>query len=80
VPAFEGFDAVRQGVVECNGWVSYFRAGKVPAAQFFGAVPFGMSFHGRNASFYSGGGIELWHAMYAPLCLVAFPAATPARI
>lgn len=73
VPAFEGFDAVRQGVVECNGWVSYFGAGKVPAAQFFGAVPFGMSFQGQNAWFYDGGGIELWHEVYEPLGLVAFP-------
>jgi TRAP-type mannitol/chloroaromatic compound transport system substrate-binding protein len=73
VPAFEGFDAARQGVVECNGWVSYFGAGKVPAAQFFGAVPFGMSFQGQNAWFYDGDGIKLWHETYAPLGLIAFP-------
>ncbi|MGI9503562.1 MAG: TRAP transporter substrate-binding protein, partial [Geminicoccaceae bacterium] len=73
VPAFEGFDAVRQGVVECNGWVSYFGAGKVPAAQFFGAVPFGMSTQGQNAWFYIGNGIDLWHEVYEPLGLVAFP-------
>ena len=73
VPAFEGFDAVRQGVVECNGWVSYFGAGKVPAAQFFGAVPFGMSTQGQNAWFYIGDGIDLWHEVYEPLGLVAFP-------
>jgi len=73
VPAFEGFDAVRQGIVECNGWVSYFGAGKVPAAQFFGAVPFGMSTQGQNAWFYIGEGIDLWHETYEPLGLVAFP-------
>jgi len=73
VPAFEGFDAVRQGIVECNGWVSYFGAGKVPAAQFFGAVPFGMSTQGQNAWFYVGDGIKLWHEVYEPLGLVAFP-------
>jgi TRAP-type mannitol/chloroaromatic compound transport system substrate-binding protein len=73
VPAFEGFDAASQGVVECNGWVSYFGAGKVPAAQFFGAVPFGMSMQGQNAWFYSGGGIDLWHEVYEPFNLVAFP-------
>ncbi|MBX2856110.1 MAG: TRAP transporter substrate-binding protein [Rhodobacteraceae bacterium] len=73
VPAFEGFDAVRQGIVECNGWVSYFGAGKVPAAQFFGAVPFGMSTQGQNAWFYIGDGIKLWHEVYEPLGLVAFP-------
>lgn len=56
-----------------NAWVSYFGAGKVPAAQFFGAVPFGMSFQGQNAWFYHGGGIELWHEVYEPYDLVAFP-------
>ncbi len=73
VPAFEGFDAVRQGVVQCNSWVSYFGAGKIPAAQFFGAVPFGMSTQGQNAWFYSGDGIKLWHEVYEPYGLVAFP-------
>ena len=73
VPAFEGFDAVRQGVVEMNSWVSYFGAGKVPPAQFFGAVPFGMSTQGKNAWFYSGDGIKLWNEVYEPLGLVAMP-------
>ena len=76
VPAFEGFDAVRQGIVEMNGWVSYFGAGKVPAAQFFGAVPFGMSTQGQNAWFYSGDGIALWNEVYEPLGLVAMPIGT----
>lgn len=74
VPAFEGFPSASQGVVECNAWVSYFGAGRVPAAQFFGAVPFGMSFQGQNAWFYVGGGIDLWHEVYEPYNLVAFPA------
>lgn len=73
VPAFEGFDAVRQGIVEMNGWVSYFGSGKVPAAQFFGAVPFGMSTQGQNAWFYIGDGIKLWNEVYEPLGLVAMP-------
>lgn len=73
VPAFEGFDAVRQGIVQMNGWVSYFGAGKVPAAQFFGAVPFGMSTQGKNAWFYIGDGIDLWNEVYEPLGLVAMP-------
>ncbi len=73
VPAFEGFDAASSGALEVNAWVSYFGAGKIPAAQFFGAVPFGMSFQGQNAWFYHGGGIELWHEVYEPYDLVAFP-------
>lgn len=73
VPAFEGFDAVRQGIVEMNGWVSYFGSGKVPAAQFFGAVPFGMSTQGQNAWFYVGDGMDLWNETYEPLGVVAMP-------
>ncbi len=73
VPAFEGFDAARQGIVEMNAWVAYFGAGKVPPAQFFGAVPFGMSTQGQNAWFYSGDGIDLWNEVYNPLGLVGMP-------
>ena len=76
VQAFQGFDAVRQGIVQCNSWVSYFGADKVPAAQFFGAVPFGMSTQGQNAWFYSGDGIKLWREVYEPLGLIAFPTGT----
>ncbi len=73
VPAFEGFDAARQGIVEMNSWIAYFGAGKVPAAQFFGAAPFGMSTQGKNAWFYIGDGIKLWNEVYEPLGLVGMP-------
>jgi TRAP-type mannitol/chloroaromatic compound transport system substrate-binding protein len=52
---------------------AYYWAGKVPAAQFFSAVPFGMTAKGMNAWLYSGGGIELWNELYQPFGLVAFP-------
>jgi TRAP-type mannitol/chloroaromatic compound transport system substrate-binding protein len=45
---------------------AYYWAGKVPAAQFMSAVPFGMTAKGMNAWFYSGGGLELWREMYQP--------------
>ena len=73
IPALEGFDAVQNGVVEMNAANSYFWAGKLPAAQYFTTVPFGMDVKGTNAWLYSGGGIELWHELYKPLGLVAFP-------
>jgi len=73
IPALEGFDAVRTGVVEMNAANSYFWAGKVPAAQFFTTVPFGLSFQGQNAWIYHGGGMALWDELYAPLGLKAFP-------
>lgn len=44
IPALEGFDAVSAGTVEMNAANAYFWAGKVPAAQFFTTVPFGLNF------------------------------------
>ncbi len=73
VPALGGFDAVQNGVVEMNVANSYFWAGKVPAAQYFSAVPFGMDVRGANAWYYQGDGVKLWHEVYAPLGLTAFP-------
>ncbi|MDO6725900.1 TRAP transporter substrate-binding protein DctP [Cognatishimia sp. 1_MG-2023] len=73
VPPFEGFDAAQSGIVECNGWVSYFGAGKRPWAQFFGGVPFGMNYQGQNAWMYEGGGLDLWQELYADIGMVPFP-------
>jgi TRAP-type mannitol/chloroaromatic compound transport system substrate-binding protein len=73
VPAFEGFDAVVAGTVEANGANSYFWSGKTFAAQYFTTVPFGLSFLGHMAWLYHGGGLELWHEVYEPFNVVAFP-------
>lgn len=73
IPALEGFDAVRSGTVQMNAANAYFWAGKIFAAQYFTTVPFGLNFQGVNAWLYHGGGLELWHELYAPLGLVAFP-------
>jgi TRAP-type mannitol/chloroaromatic compound transport system substrate-binding protein len=73
IPAFEGFDAVQQGVIEMNASNSYFWSGNTFAAQYFTTVPFGMSFMGHMAWLYHGGGLELWHEVYEPFGLVAFP-------
>lgn len=43
IPALEGFDAVSKGIVEMNAANSYFWAGKIPAAQYFTTVPFGLN-------------------------------------
>ncbi|MDJ0884916.1 MAG: twin-arginine translocation signal domain-containing protein, partial [Desulfobacterales bacterium] len=56
VPPLGVFDAVSDGTVECGSGASYYWAGKVPAAQWFAAVPFGFNPQGINAWFYSGGG------------------------
>lgn len=73
IPALEGFDAVSSGTVEMNAANSYFWAGKVPAAQFFTCVPFGLNFQGQNAWIYHGGGLQLWEELYDPFNLVPMP-------
>lgn len=73
VPALGVFDAVSQGTVQCGSGASYYWAGKVPAAQWFAAVPFGLNAQGINAWFYGGGGLELWEEVYAPFNLIPRP-------
>lgn len=73
VPSFEAFEAVRQGTAEIGHGTSYYWAGKIPAAQFFAAVPFGMNPQQMNAWIISGGGLELWEELYAPFNLLPLP-------
>jgi TRAP-type mannitol/chloroaromatic compound transport system substrate-binding protein len=73
VPAFEVFDAVSRGTVEMGHDASYYHKGKVAAAQFFTAIPFGMNAAELNGWFYYGGGLELWRELYAPFDIVPFP-------
>jgi len=73
VPPLEVFDAVSNGTAEMGHAGSYYWKGKVPEAQFFGAVPFGMNAQEMNAWLYHGGGMELWTELYQPFNLVPFP-------
>jgi TRAP-type mannitol/chloroaromatic compound transport system substrate-binding protein len=73
VPPLGVFDAVSEGTVECGSGASYYWAGKVPAAQWFAAVPFGFNAQGINAWFYSGGGLQLWEEVYAPFNVIPRP-------
>ena len=43
VPAMEVFDAVSRGTAQMGHGPSYYWKGKVPAAQFFTSVPFGLN-------------------------------------
>ncbi len=70
VPAFEIFDAVSRGTAEMGHGASYYWKGKSEAAQFFTAVPFGLTAQEMNAWLYHGGGMELWQEVYAPFGLV----------
>ena len=49
VPPFEVFDAVAGGTAEIGHGASYYWKGKSEAAQFFSAVPFGMTGQEMNA-------------------------------
>jgi len=72
VPALETFDAVSQGVAEMGHGAPYYWAGKIPAAQFFSGIPFGMNTQQTNAWLFDGGGIQLWEQTYAPHNLIPF--------
>jgi TRAP-type mannitol/chloroaromatic compound transport system substrate-binding protein len=73
VPPFEVFDAVSRGTVECGHDASYYHKGKLDAAQFFTAIPFGMNNLEMNGWLYYGGGLELWRELYEPFNIVPFP-------
>ena len=74
VPAFEVFDAVSRGAVEMGHGAAYYHKGKVDAAQFFTAIPFGLIAQEMNACLYYGDGLALWRQLYAPFNRVPFPA------
>jgi TRAP-type mannitol/chloroaromatic compound transport system substrate-binding protein len=73
IPALQTFDAVSQGTVEMGHGSAYYWAGKVPEAQFFSTVPFGMTARGMNAWLYDGGGLALWRETYQPFHVIPFP-------
>lgn len=74
VPPLETFDAVSRGnPVQIGHGAGYYWSGKIPAGQFFTAVPFGMNAQGMMAWMYAGGGLELYQEIYRPFNLVPFP-------
>jgi TRAP-type mannitol/chloroaromatic compound transport system substrate-binding protein len=74
VPAFDVFDAVGRGTVEMGHSAAYFWQGRLPAAPYFCAVPFGLGAMEMNAWLHAGGGLALWRELYAPHGLVPFAA------
>ena len=73
VPAFEVFDAVSRGTVEMGHDASYYHKGKVEAAQYFTAIPFGLNYLELNGWLFYGGGLELWRELYEPFDLFPIP-------
>lgn len=72
VPALEAFDAVRNGSAEIGSGAAYYWAGKIPAAQFFSSVPFGMNAQQVNSWILNGEGYNLWKEIYADFNLIPF--------
>ncbi|MEX2327479.1 MAG: TRAP transporter substrate-binding protein, partial [Pseudomonadales bacterium] len=70
VPALGVFEAVSLGNVEMGHGAAYYWKGKVPAAQFFTAVPFGLTAQEQNAWLHHGGGMQLWEELYGKYDLV----------
>ena len=70
VPPLEVFDAVSRGTAEVGHSAAYYWKGKVPAAQFFTAVPFGLTAQEINSWIHHGGGLKLWEEIYEPFNLI----------
>ncbi len=74
VPALEVFDAVSRGTVEMGHGAAYYWKGKIPEAQWFATVPFGMNAREANGWLSHGGGLKLWQELYRPFGVLPFPA------
>ena len=74
VPAYEVFDAVRNGVAEMSHDSPYYWLSKHPATAFFSTVPAGLSSAEQTTWLLDGGGQELWDELYSNFGLIGFPA------
>ena len=70
VPALGVFDAVSLGTAEMGHGAAYYWKGKIPAAPFFTAIPFGMTAQEMNGWLHYGGGLALWRQIYAPFNVI----------
>lgn len=74
VPPLGVFDAVSEGSAELGHSSPYYWLSKSRSSAFFCTVPGGLTSQEQNAWIYFGGGLKLWHELYAPFNLIAFPA------
>ena len=72
VPAYEAFDAVREGTAECMHEAPYIWIAKHPAMAFFCGMPGGLTPQEHNAWIHFGGGQELWDELYSRFGLRGF--------
>ena len=72
VPAFEAFDAVREGKAEMSHDAAYYWVAKHKAFPFFCTVPGGLTTQEHNAWVYYGGGQEFWDQLCGDFGMRAF--------
>lgn len=65
VPSLQIFDAVQQGSLDAGITSPLYVAGRFPAVQLFGGIPFGLDPVEHAAWIYEGGGREIWEDIYA---------------
>ena len=65
VPSLEIFDAVQRGTLDAGYTSPLYVAGKFPALQLFGGVPFGPDAIEYLGWIYNGGGLDIWREIYA---------------
>lgn len=72
VPALGTFDAVRSGELQMGHSAAYYWQGKIPAAAYFTAMPFGLSANGLSA-WLQYEGQALWDELLAPHGILSIP-------
>ena len=72
VPAFEAFDAVREGTAEMAHSSSTYWVAKHKSTPFFSSVPSGLVEQEQLAWLYHGGGHALWDELYGEFGLKPF--------
>jgi TRAP-type mannitol/chloroaromatic compound transport system substrate-binding protein len=73
VPSLQIFDAVQQGTLDAGYTSPLYVAGRFPAVQLFGGVPFGPEAMDYLGWLYNGGGLEIWREIYAAQGVVSVP-------
>lgn len=73
VPALQIFDAVQNGSLDAGYTSPLYVAGRFPAVQLFGGVPFGPGPVEYLGWLYNGGGLEIWREIYAKQGVVPVP-------
>lgn len=73
VPALQIFDAVQNGSLDAGYTSPLYVAGRFPAVQLFGGVPFGPGHVEYLGWLYNGGGLEIWREIYAKQGVVPVP-------